>query len=201
MKRIRTKRLLLVPVRPQNASVLWHVLRAPGLRDFQDLPTVDAAQFRRTVASRPPALTPEAVGRFEWLIYYVSPAERDALGWVSLRVADREPTSAEIGYSLVRERRGLGVATEAVAAILAEGFETAKLRNVRAYCVPDNRASREVLIRNGFEEDGLVPNGAMVAGRAVDVIAHVLERERWETVRRHASSGHSTEIPATSRPA
>jgi ribosomal-protein-alanine N-acetyltransferase len=201
MKRIRTKRLLLVPVRPQNASLLWHVLQAPGLRDFQDLPSLDVAQFRRTVASRPPALTPEAVGRFEWLIYRVEPTERNALGWVSLRVADREPTSAEIGYSVVRERRGLGVATEATAAILVEAFETAKLRKVRAYCVPDNSASREVLIRNGFEDDGLVPNGAMVAGRAVDVVAHVLERERWEALRAQASSGHSTEISATSRPA
>ncbi len=201
MKRIRTKRLLLVPVRPQNASALWRVLQEPGLRDFQDLPSVDAAQFRRTVASRPPALTPEAVGRFEWLIYRIEPAERAALGWVSLRVGDREPTNAEIGYSVVRERRGRGVATEAVSAILVEAFETAKLRKVRAYCVPDNRASREVLIRNGFEDDGLVPNGAMVAGRAVDVVAHLLERERWETLRGHASSGHSTEMPATSRPA
>jgi [ribosomal protein S5]-alanine N-acetyltransferase len=201
MKRIRTKRLLLVPVRPQNASALWHVLQAPGLRDFQDLPSLDAAQFRRTVASRPPTLTPEAVGRFEWLMYLVEPEGRAAVGWVSLRVADREPTSAEIGYSVVRERRGLGVATEAVAAILIEAFETARLRNVRAYCVPDNRASREVLIRNGFDEDGLVPNGAMVAGHAVDVMAHLLERERWEKLRTHASSSHSTEIPATSRPA
>src|SRR6201999_1836461 len=111
----------------------WHVLQAPGLRDFQNLPSIDAAQFRRTVASRPAALTPEAVGRFEWLIYVAEPPEPDAVGWVSLRVADRAPTTAEIGYSVLVERRGMGLATEAVAAILVEGFETAKLRSVRAY--------------------------------------------------------------------
>jgi RimJ/RimL family protein N-acetyltransferase len=190
MKTIRTKRLRLEPVRPENAAVLWHVLQAPGLREFQDLPTVDAAQFRRTVASRPPALTPDAVGRFEWLLYFARGPEREPLGWVSLRVADRAPTTAEIGYSVVSELRGRGIATEAVAAIVAEAFETAKLRTVRAYCVPGNRASREVLARNGFEDGGVMPNGAMVAGRSVDVVAHSLERERWEARRTDSSRAH-----------
>jgi [ribosomal protein S5]-alanine N-acetyltransferase len=183
MKIIRTERLRLEPVRPENSAVLWEVLQAPGLRDFQDLPTVDAAQFRRTVASRPPNLTPRAVGRFEWLIYSEVPAEREPLGWVSLRIADRAPTNAEIGYSVVSQRRGQGVATEAVAAILIEAFETARLRTVKAYCVPDNAASRQVLVRNGFEDEGMMPNGATVAGRAVDILGHSLERTRWETMR------------------
>ncbi|HEY3674744.1 MAG TPA: GNAT family protein [Candidatus Tumulicola sp.] len=183
MKIIRTERLRLEPVRPDNSAVLWEVLQAPGLRDFQDLPTVDAAQFRRTVASRPPALTPKAVGRFEWLIYFKHASEHEPLGWVSLRIADRAPTNAEIGYSVVSERRGHGIATEAVAAILIEAFETARLRTVKAYCVPDNAPSRQVLSRNGFEDEGVMPNGAMVAGRAVDVVGHSLERTRWEAIR------------------
>jgi RimJ/RimL family protein N-acetyltransferase len=183
MKSIRTERLRLEPVRPENSAILWEVLQAPGLRDFQDLPTVDAAQFRRTVASRPSELTPKAVGRFEWLIYFAAATEREPLGWVSLRVPDRAPTNAEIGYSVVSERRGQGVATEAVAAILIEAFETARLRSVKAYCVPDNAPSRQVLARNGFEEEGVTPNGAMVAGRAVDVVGHSLDRTRWEAMR------------------
>jgi RimJ/RimL family protein N-acetyltransferase len=165
------------------------VLQAPGLRDFQDLPSVDATQFRRTVASRPPELTPDAVGRFEWLLYFEGGTRREPLGWVSLRVADRAPTNAEIGYSVVSECRGQGVATEAVAAILIEAFETARLRVVKAYCVPDNAASRQVLARNGFEDEGVLPNGAMVAGRAVDVIGHSLERERWEERRKTPLAG------------
>jgi [ribosomal protein S5]-alanine N-acetyltransferase len=189
MKTIRTERLRLEPVRPANAAILWQVLQAPGLRDFQDLPTVDAAQFRRTVASRPPELTPNAVGRFEWLIYFNGAARNEPVGWVSLRIADHSPTNAEIGYSVVSECRGHGIATEAVAAILIEAFETARLRLVKAYCVPDNAPSRQVLARSGFEDDGVLPNGAMVAGRPVDVIAHTLERERWQALRNKALAG------------
>ncbi|HEY1428657.1 MAG TPA: GNAT family N-acetyltransferase [Candidatus Tumulicola sp.] len=183
MNIIRTQRLRLEPVRPDNSAVLWQVLQAPGLREYQDLPSVDAAQFKRTVAARPPELTPEAIGRFEWLIRFANPDRREPLGWVSLRIADRSPTAGEIGYSVVREQRGRGIASEAVRAILIEAFETAKLRTVRAYCVPDNLASRQVLARSGFEDEGVMPNGAMVAGRSVDVIAHSLERERWNELR------------------
>ena len=32
-----------------------------------------------------------------------------------------------------------------------------RLRKIRAYCVPENAASRTVLDRVGFEEDGVLP--------------------------------------------
>ena len=93
------------------------------------------------------------------------------------READR--TTAEIGYSVVRAYRGRGIATEAVAALIDEGFTRARLREIRAYCLPENVSSRAVLQRNGFEDDGTLPRGATVQGRPVDVIAHTLEREQW----------------------
>ena len=113
MRSIRSDRLQLVPVTPENSGVLWAVLQEPGLRDFQDLPDVDAAQFQRTVADRPRVLEPSAAGRFEWLVYFGLPGrETDSqLGWVSLRISERTPTIAEIGYSVVREQRGRGIAT------------------------------------------------------------------------------------------
>ena len=42
-------------------------LQEPDLRDYQDLPNVDRAQFVRIVGSRPTRFEPAAVGRFEWL--------------------------------------------------------------------------------------------------------------------------------------
>ncbi|MEO6835277.1 MAG: GNAT family N-acetyltransferase [Candidatus Tumulicola sp.] len=182
MKTIRSERLRLVPVKPDNAEVLWDVLQEPDLRDFQDLPDIDVAQFRRTVAGRPAVLEPSAPGRFEWLVYFDRPARgTEPLGWVSLRISERTPTTAEIGYSIVRAHRGRGIATEAVAALVAEGFRRARLRRMRAFCVPGNVSSRAVLRRNGFEDEGIVPHGATVQGQPVDVIAHSLARERWES--------------------
>jgi len=182
MKTIHTERLSLVPVTPENAEVLWNVLQAPDLRDYQDLPDVGLKHFVRTVATRPNVLEPGAFGRFEWLVFFEGD-ERTPLGWVSLRIGEKSPSTAEIGYSVVSEFRDRGIATEAVAALVDEGFTRMLLRRMRAYCVPENLSSIAVLRRCGFEPDGVMANGATVSGRAVDVLAHLLERERWDELR------------------
>ena len=182
MRNLQTARLRLVPVTEENAPALWGVLQEPDLRDFQDLPDLDIAQFRRTVAARPTNLRAALPGRYEWLIYFARSGEADGvpLGWVSLRIAERTPTTAEIGYSVVRAYRSRGIATEAVAALVAEAFDQAGLRHVRAFCVPENVASRAVLQRIGFRDEGVVRHGATVQGQAVDVVAHCIDRDGWE---------------------
>ena len=178
MRTILSERLSLVPVTPANAGILWKLLQEPDLRDYQDLPDVDRSQFLRAVGSRPIRLIAGAVGRFEWLVHYLGAA--DPLGWVSLRIPDSDRAAAEIGYSIVRAHRGKGVATEAVAALVEEGFRRAKLREIRAYCLPENLSSRAVLRNNGFENAGTLTRGATLQGRPVDVILHSLGRARWE---------------------
>ncbi len=178
MRTIHTQRLRLVPVTSDNAALLWDVLQEPDLRDYQDLPNVNRAQFLQVVAARPKRFAAGIAGRFEWLLHHV---RRDGapLGWVSLRVADSDRSAAEIGYSVVRRYRGTGIATEAVAALVDEGFRGARLGEIRAYCLAENLSSRAVLRHNGFEEEGMLPRGATVQGKPVDVIAHSLKRDCW----------------------
>jgi RimJ/RimL family protein N-acetyltransferase len=179
MREIRTARLRLVPVTVRNAGLLWEILQAPDLRDFQDLPNLNREQFLKAVDARPARFGPGTAGRFEWLLHYIR-GDREPLGWVSLRVSDGDKSSAEIGYSVVRAYRKRGIATEAVAALIDEGFQRAHLKRIRAYCLPENRASRAVLKRSGFESDGTLPRGATVQGKPVDVLAHTLGRSDWE---------------------
>ncbi|HEX8807074.1 MAG TPA: GNAT family N-acetyltransferase [Candidatus Aquilonibacter sp.] len=178
MRVLTTERLRLVPVTSHNAEALWELLQQPGLREYQDLPDVDLAQFKRMVGARPPKLEPGSWGRFEWLIYLEGVSE--PVGWSSLRVGERVTSSAEIGYSVAQAYRGRGIATESVAALVGEAFARLHLRKVRAYCVPENTPSRAVLINVGFEEDGVLPHGATVGGEPVDVLGYVLDREQWE---------------------
>jgi [ribosomal protein S5]-alanine N-acetyltransferase len=180
MRIIHTERLRLVPVTPANARLLWDVLQEPDLRDYQDLPDIGLRQFLDGVETRPNRLEIGASGRFEWLMFFNVDNEDEPLGWISLRIAARTTSTAEIGYSVVADYRGRGIATEAVAALVEEGFRHAKLRRLRAYCVPENLSSRAVLRRAGFVDDGILPHGATVSGQPVDVVAHVLERARWE---------------------
>ncbi len=192
MRTIGTARLRLAPVNSDNAGQLWELLQEPDLRTYQDLPTVGRQAFAEMVASRPLRLLPAGIGRFEWMVELAG--SREPVGWVSLRIAERQANAGEIGYSILREHRGRGIATEAVRALLAEAFEVRKLVRVQAFCVPDNVASRRLLERLDFHPDGVLPHGATVSGRPVDVLIHKLERSRW------AQSGKTMVIPASAYP-
>jgi ribosomal-protein-alanine N-acetyltransferase len=77
--------------------------------------------------------------------------------------ADGVP-EGEIGYGLVEEARGHGVATEAVAGLLAQTDRIGV--RVRASVEPDNRASVRVLAKCGFTElRGSDEDGNLVMGR------------------------------------
>ena len=178
MRVMTTPRLRLVPVTTENSDALWDVLQHASLRDHQDLPDVDRAQLRRMVAARPRVLQPGSFGRYEWLIYFEG--EEPAVGWASLRIGERSTSSGEVGYSVVEAFRGRGIATEALRAVLNEGFARTLLRKIRAYTVPTNAPSRAVLERVGFSEDGILAHGATVRGKPVDVIGYVLERQAIE---------------------
>jgi ribosomal-protein-alanine N-acetyltransferase len=70
----------------------------------------------------------------------------------------------EIGYGLVEEARGQGIATEAVQALIA-GTERAGVR-LRASVSPDNTAGLRVLAKCGFTElRGSTEDGELVMAR------------------------------------
>jgi RimJ/RimL family protein N-acetyltransferase len=77
--------------------------------------------------------------------------------------ADGVP-EVEVGYGLVEDARGAGVATEALTAMLGAA-ESAGAR-VRASVLPDNAASIRVLAKCGFTElRGSNEDGELVLAR------------------------------------
>jgi RimJ/RimL family protein N-acetyltransferase len=60
--------------------------------------------------------------------------------------------SGEIGYSVVPEWRGNGLATEAVGGLTEWGFGKLGLQRIYAHCAPDNVPSHRVLLKNGFQQ-------------------------------------------------
>jgi RimJ/RimL family protein N-acetyltransferase len=184
VRHLESSRLYLEPVTRENADVLWGIMQAANLRDYQDVPRYTRDAFRERVASRPSQFDGRSNGRFEWLIY---PAKGDeCIGWVSLRLGDHGSSTAELGYSLLSSARGSGYATEAVRLLCDEAFSATSLRRVEAACVTENEASRRLLVRLGFTRVRLQRSGAVVRGRAVDILIFQMDGQRWR--RMHAGS-------------
>ena len=189
-----TDRLRLDAVTASNANVLWRLMQAANLRQFQDIPRYTREEFEKRVARRPKRFTARALGRFEWLVSLA--ATREPIGWVSLRLGEQMRGAAEVGYSLLAAYRAQGYATEAVAAIVGAAFSESDLGRIEACCVPENIASRRVLDRLGFVQTKSEKRGAVVRGQAVDIIVYTLTRERGAQL----GSANSIVIPASAKP-
>jgi len=77
---------------------------------------------------------------------------------------DRTNRSAALGYWLDEASEGKGVMTAAVAALADDGFERYRLMRVEVRADVDNRASRAVAERLGFQLEGVMRQSYHVVG-------------------------------------
>ncbi|MHA6760100.1 GNAT family N-acetyltransferase [Streptacidiphilus sp. PAMC 29251] len=86
-----------------------------------------------------------------WGLYVVvHPADGLAVGSVGFHGPPDANGAVEIGYDLVPQARGFGLATEAAQALTRYAFTHPAVRSVLAVTRPDNLPSQRVLLRAGF---------------------------------------------------
>ena len=76
------------------------------------------------------------------------------VGLFGISAWDRYHRRAEVGYDLARDHWGKGLAGEALAAVLAFGFDALDLHRIEALTIADNHASVRLLERLGFVREG-----------------------------------------------
>jgi len=82
--------------------------------------------------------------------YWTVMRQDDAIGSLDLSLI--ENGAAEVGFLLRRDCWGMGLASEAVAAMIAHGFEHLGLTRLAAAVQTQNRAAARVLEKNGFSQ-------------------------------------------------
>jgi len=97
---------------------------------------------------------------------------------------------AEIGYSLFIENvKQQGYMTEALAAILAYGFDELKLNRIEAFASPRNEPSMRLLQRFGFTREGLLREHYFKNGRMEDSACFGLLRSEYYGIRKEIKQG------------
>ena len=93
---------------------------------------------------------------------------------------DRGDGMTELGYLVVRERQGEGIAREALAALITHLFGIERRRRIYADTDPDNTASNRLLESRGFTLEGrLREQWTTHIGRRDSLIWGLLDKE-WE---------------------
>jgi ribosomal-protein-alanine N-acetyltransferase len=112
-------------------------------------------------------------------LIFEKPSARLVGGLTISNIRRRAAQYANLGYWMGQEYAGRGLMTEAVAVLLPFYFETLGLHRLHAACLPHNAASRRVLEKNGFREEGYALNYLQIDGRWADHVLFALTREAW----------------------
>jgi ribosomal-protein-alanine N-acetyltransferase len=123
---------------------------------------------------------------FNFLIFIADGSREKLVGGLTLsNIRRRAAQHVTLGYWMGENHAGHGLMTEAVHLVLPFVFNTLGLHRIHAAFLPDNGASRRVLEKNGFREEGYAESYLQIDGRWADHVMFGLTRERHDQFSRH----------------
>jgi RimJ/RimL family protein N-acetyltransferase len=166
--------LTLRPWTPDDTSWVFHACQDAGIQRWTRVPSPytagDAAVFVRGHARPQPE--PDAA------FFAIARTENDELlGSISFNHIAQ--SQGEIGYWVVAESRGQGVAPTALAALAGWGFTALSLEGVWLRAARGNRPSQRVAEKVGFNFDHVEADACRDGDAPDDAFVFVLDRARW----------------------
>jgi RimJ/RimL family protein N-acetyltransferase len=109
-------------------------------------------------------------GKVQWVVL----ADGQCAGWITLDVTSREHNTGAVGYTVGEAWRGRGIATEAVRQVVGLAFDQRgiALDRLEAVVAAENFASRRVLEKAGFTEEGTARGLLVIGGERVDHVRY-----------------------------
>jgi RimJ/RimL family protein N-acetyltransferase len=142
---LTTSRLLLRPMRPDDAPALFAILGDAEAMAFWDRPALP--RLATLEAQMADELAAMATGSaLYWTVF-----QEDAIGAVDLSNLDGQ--DASVGFAFRRDRWGRGLAREAVAGLIDHAFDGLRLHRVVAAVQTGNRRAIRLLDALGFQKE------------------------------------------------
>lgn len=98
------------------------------------------------------------------------------LGDIGLQISHLYPQEADLGYAVMPQAQGKGIASEAVRAVCQYAFEHAGVTAINAYALADNKGSIRILEKTGFVRMQVLEKAYEIDGIAYDDWVFRLER-------------------------
>ncbi|MGH0597578.1 GNAT family N-acetyltransferase [Bacillus mycoides] len=174
--KLETERLLLRELTLLDAEAMFHyfskesVIRYFGMDSFENI-----EQAKTTIQTFRKRNEEGSV--FRWGIE--KKGTDQLIGTCGFHLINKHHKRAEIGYELDDTYWGQGYATEALQAMLAYGFETLQFIRIAAVVYIENEASRNLLTKVGFQEEGLLRKYMIQNDVAHDTVVYSLLKEDW----------------------
>jgi len=185
---IRTERLVIRPMRADDARALWERRNDPRVSEYQNwtapYPRADADRIVSEILEeeRRRADTPAETLEGEFLWAVALPETDESIGDLYAEFSWKG-RSVEVGYTFHPDHWGNGYAVEAVQSLVEHLFETIGVTRVFATLHPDNRPSAQVLERVGMRFEGHTRSSFWDGDEVSDDWIYGLLREDWEAWR------------------
>ncbi|HKU65133.1 MAG TPA: GNAT family N-acetyltransferase [Rhizomicrobium sp.] len=140
---LKTERLILRPQALADAPDLFAILSDPQAMRFWNRPAIARLAVVEELMREQQAAMAQGICRYWTLVW-----DSSAIGSVDLSLIQQG--SAELGFLLRPDHWGMGLASEAVGAVIAHGLAAHRLRRLAAVVQTANRAAGRVLEKNGF---------------------------------------------------
>lgn len=174
---ISTGRLDIRPLEETDAEAVFAYRSDPVVSRYQGWVPASAKEVRDFISGLAD-LKVGTPGRW-YQLGIVLRESNELVGDLGVRTPGDEPRQAEVGITLASAHQGLGIATEALSAVLVYLFDELGVHRVFASVDPRNKASIALLERVGMRREAHLSESLWFKGAWVDdVIYALLAREK-----------------------
>jgi RimJ/RimL family protein N-acetyltransferase len=178
---LRTPRLVIRPVRPDDVDPLFERRNDPRVAELQAWVTPYPRERAESIVAEVLAMDGPVEG--QWFMATIVEAATDEVVGDLVLHPTNELRTAEVGYSLGTRHWGKGYAVEALDAFVAWILEALPVTRVSAGLHPDNRASAMVLERTGLLFEGHTRLSFWIGDDNSDDLVYGMTRADWEAWR------------------
>ncbi len=166
----------LIPALPQYAELMMKWRQEPLSVAYNPLRPQTIETFTQHLAECASDLTALREGvQYRWAVEL----NGELVGSVALMEVNLAMGTAMIGYSIGAAWHGRGVGTAAVRALVDAVFRDTRLRRLMAYVHEENLASRRLIEKVGFRQEGLLREHYVVNGQPVNEALYAVLRREW----------------------
>ena len=167
-QKIETRRLVLRRYRIEDAEdVFSNWASDPEVTRYLTWPTHENISITRTVIN---SWIPcyEDGGYFNWIIEWKETGR--VIGTIGFMWYSEANSSAEVGYSFSREFWNMGIATEALQAVISSAFGSLPLNRLEAQHDIRNAASGRVMEKCGMQREGILRHRVKNKNEYIDTV-------------------------------
>jgi [ribosomal protein S5]-alanine N-acetyltransferase len=163
----------LVPTDPSHVGVYLELRADETGRRYNPFAPATEETLRERFARAGSDLA--ELGKHEQFLWVVL-LDGEPAGTLSLMNVNLMMRTAEIGYDVRPALRGRGIAQRAVRELVRRVFAETDLRKLVALVHEGNQASRHVLEKLGFRQEGLLREHFLIEGKPVNQVMYGLLR-------------------------